>query len=62
MTRSINNLLNSTFLTNLSSTTKKVCLVIIDHAALSTNLDDILHLVEHAIRAWLFIDKDTHIC
>ncbi|KAI9277402.1 hypothetical protein BY458DRAFT_104855 [Sporodiniella umbellata] len=34
-------------LTYLSSTTKKVCLVIVDYAALSTDLDDILLLVKN---------------
>lgn len=60
MIRSINNLFDSASLTCLSSTTKKICLVIVGYAALSTDPDDILLLVKYVFIPQLFIDTHTH--
>lgn len=57
MIRSIKNLFDSALLTRLSSKTKKVCLVIVDYAALSTDPDDILLLVKYVLIPYSFIDK-----
>lgn len=47
MILSINTLFDSALLNYLSSTTKKVCLVIVDYAALSTDPHDILLLIKN---------------